>query len=287
MWITDLKLQNSKLLKRLNFAENNKSARSTYYHWELIQKFPSKNSTKLTSFLIKNLSKERDHILDPMSGTGTTLVEGLQLNRNVYGLDIYKQNVENINLNCIKTSGLVKNESSFKVIWLPGQLANSVFSLNSMDLILFSPPYGTQNHQMGETENQKARRKKHNLYSCQEYSALPSEWAQYSLDKKNLKDFYLEYMRLLRNVCDVLKCGGKLAIILQDYVRKGVPVGIVQGTIDIVTTFPEMVSIGHVLRDLPKTLFKITQLKRGNNVVGVEHTLIFGKVKKTYAGISN
>ena len=50
--------------------------------------FPAKFPPQLPNFLIKQLSKPGDVVLDPMLGSGTTLVEALRLGRRGIGCDI-------------------------------------------------------------------------------------------------------------------------------------------------------------------------------------------------------
>ncbi|PIO04477.1 hypothetical protein COT48_00260, partial [Candidatus Woesearchaeota archaeon CG08_land_8_20_14_0_20_47_9] len=53
-----------------------------------IHKFPAKFFPELPRYLINKYSKREDRILDPMCGSGTTLLEGLLLSREVIGIDI-------------------------------------------------------------------------------------------------------------------------------------------------------------------------------------------------------
>ena len=50
--------------------------------------FPAKFPPQLPNFLIKQLSKPEDVVLDPMLGSGTTLVEAVRLGRRAIGCDI-------------------------------------------------------------------------------------------------------------------------------------------------------------------------------------------------------
>ena len=50
--------------------------------------FPAKFPPQLPNFLIKQLSKPGDVVLDPMLGSGTTLVEAVRLGRRAIGCDI-------------------------------------------------------------------------------------------------------------------------------------------------------------------------------------------------------
>lgn len=53
-----------------------------------LHKYPAKFFPELPRWLIKRYSQENDMILDPFSGSGTTNVEALLLNRNSVGIDV-------------------------------------------------------------------------------------------------------------------------------------------------------------------------------------------------------
>ncbi len=85
--------------------------------------------------IILRYSKENDIILDPMVGSGTTLIEAQLLNRKSIGIDINPQAVElsknNTNFNCKYRANIyVGDARDLKEI-----------SDESIDLILTHPPY--------------------------------------------------------------------------------------------------------------------------------------------------
>ena len=53
-----------------------------------LHKYPAKFFSELPRWLIKRYSQENDMILDPFSGSGTTNLEALLLNRNSVGIDV-------------------------------------------------------------------------------------------------------------------------------------------------------------------------------------------------------
>lgn len=87
--------------------------------------------------LILNYTKETELILDPMVGSGTSLIEARLLNRNAIGIDINPKAVE-LTKEAIQLE--VQNSSSQKVI-----LDDALHSLkkigNEYDLIILHPPY--------------------------------------------------------------------------------------------------------------------------------------------------
>ena len=86
--------------------------------------------------LILRYSNEKDWVLDPFLGSGTTAIEAALLNRNFIGIDINPKaidcsihNVENIQSNC------------HKEIRLGNACDMSFLKDNSIDLICMHPPY--------------------------------------------------------------------------------------------------------------------------------------------------
>jgi DNA modification methylase len=87
--------------------------------------------------VILNYSKEGELILDPMAGSGTTLIEARLLNRNAIGYDV-NQNAVNITKERLAFS--VNNASKQEVSL--GDIRNlSKLKNNSIDFILTHPPY--------------------------------------------------------------------------------------------------------------------------------------------------
>ncbi|HEX8228280.1 MAG TPA: DNA methyltransferase [Chloroflexia bacterium] len=87
--------------------------------------------------ILLNYSQEGEFVLDPMVGSGTTLIEAKLLNRNALGTDINQSAVDlaqsRLNLD-------VKNNAEVAVQL--GDVRNlSQFQDNSVDLIITHPPY--------------------------------------------------------------------------------------------------------------------------------------------------
>jgi DNA modification methylase len=83
-----------------------------------------------------NYSEEGELVLDPMVGSGTTLIEARLLNRNAIGYDV-NQNAVNITAGRITFE--VKNSSKQQVML--GNAQKLPEEDNSIDLIVTHPPY--------------------------------------------------------------------------------------------------------------------------------------------------
>lgn len=87
--------------------------------------------------LILNYTEEGDTILDPMVGSGTTLIEAKLLNRNAIGLDINKKAVD------LTEKALdfdFKNKSK-QYVEIGDARDLSIYEDNQFDLIIIHPPY--------------------------------------------------------------------------------------------------------------------------------------------------
>ncbi len=87
--------------------------------------------------LILNYSSEGELILDPMVGSGTTLIEAKLLHRSAVGIDINPEAVElskkalEFNYNTNSKQGVIKGDARDL----------SIFDDNQFDLIIIHPPY--------------------------------------------------------------------------------------------------------------------------------------------------
>lgn len=279
MIIKNRNLKGIKLLGNLGTKESFQ-ARKECYDWDLIKKFPSKNSTRLFRYIIKTFTSPGDHVCDLMDGTGTTVVESIKLKRNAYSFNIYKKWLVGAIASVNKTRTIQPDCGMSKIFWLPGNMATEVLPRYFFKLVLFSPPYGIQNHSAGNSEKQLELLERKAIYSCQEYEAEEG-WTDYDVSKsKNLNQFFDKMDELLCVAEDLLKPGGFLALVVQDYIRKGKPVELPQRFVDnVVSNCNRMIPFGYYNRGTKMTAFKSFQLTKGNNVIGDEQTLIFRKDK--------
>jgi DNA modification methylase len=74
--------------KEFNFRELCPGIPNTSYLTHDIHPYPAKFIPQIPHYLIKNLTKPGEYILDPFCGSGTALVEASLLGRHSYGIDI-------------------------------------------------------------------------------------------------------------------------------------------------------------------------------------------------------
>ncbi len=88
--------------------------------------------------LIEKYTIENDFVLDPMVGSGTTLIEAKLLRRNAIGIDI-NPNAVRLSLNAIDFK--FDDNKSKQEVWLGDARNLNKIPDNSIDLIIFHPPY--------------------------------------------------------------------------------------------------------------------------------------------------
>ena len=87
--------------------------------------------------LIEFYTKEKEFVLDPMVGSGTSLIEAKLLNRHALGIDI---SPEAVRLSNKALAFYYKNSTKQKAILGNAKEINQV-KMKSPDLIIFHPPY--------------------------------------------------------------------------------------------------------------------------------------------------
>lgn len=70
---------------------------------------PTQKPVELLEFLIKTFTDEGDVVIDPVAGSGTTLIAAENLNRKAYGFEI-KKNFYKDAVKLIEKYSLIRNE---------------------------------------------------------------------------------------------------------------------------------------------------------------------------------
>src|SRR5215216_3561956 len=125
---------------------------------------PAKFPETMAQEFIEFFTKEGETVLDPMAGTGSTLIAALRAGRNSYGIElntkyaeIAKQIIEE------ERSSLGDSISSLQSLFINGDAAKITnYKLPIFDYVLTSPPYWDMLHAKG-AETQKKRRSSEEL----------------------------------------------------------------------------------------------------------------------------
>jgi DNA modification methylase len=180
-----------------------------------VLRHPAKFPETLAGEFIQFFSKEGAMILDPMAGTGSTMLASLRCGRNSIGIelnDTYAQIAENL----IEEEKREQGESAAQLIAdvIVGDAAKLAdYNLPSIDYVLTSPPYWNMLHARG-AQTQRKRRAVKELDVA--YSDNPS-------DLGNISD-YTEFLnRLVAIYADLrpyLKPRAYLTVIVKN-IKKG------------------------------------------------------------------
>ena len=176
---------------------------------------PAKFPETLAQEFIEFFTKQGATILDPMAGTGSTLVAALRAGRHSYGIElnpkyaeIAKQIIEE------ERTTLGETVSSLQSQIINGDAAKIAdFGLSTFEYVLTSPPYWDMLHARG-AQTQKKRRAAEDLDV--HYSDDPN-------DLGNIRD-YEEFLEKLVSIYEGLKpllCEKAYLTIIVKNVKKG------------------------------------------------------------------
>jgi DNA modification methylase len=176
---------------------------------------PAKFPETLAQEFIEFFTKQGETVLDPMAGTGSTLVAALRAGRNSYGIELnpkYAEIAKQIIEEERKTLGAAI--SSLQSLMINGDAAHITnYQLPPINFVLTSPPYWDMLHARG-AETQKKRRGSVELDV--HYSDDPN-------DLGNIRD-YEEFLEKLVNIYKGLKpllCEKAYLTIIVKNVKKG------------------------------------------------------------------
>ena len=177
---------------------------------------------------IEFFTKKGETVLDPMAGTGSTLVAALRAGRNSYGIELNPKYVEIANQMIEeerKKLGEKVEGLTSKVI--QGDASNIAhFGFATFDYVLTSPPYWDMLHVRG-AETQKKRRVSAELDV--HYSDDPNDLgniSDYEVFLERLVDIYKRLKSLLREhayltiIVKNVKKGGKIYPLAWDIARE-------------------------------------------------------------------
>jgi len=189
---------------------------------------PAKYPETMAQEFIEFFTKQGETVLDPMAGTGSTLIAALRAGRNSYGIElnpkyagIAKQIIEEER---ITLGSSIQNLKSEIVNGDASQAAN--YRLPIADYVLTSPPYWDMLHAKG-AENQQKRRETNELDVV--YSDDPNDMGNvhdYDEFVEKLASIYIGLKPLLREkayltiIVKNVKKGGKIYPLAWDIARE-------------------------------------------------------------------
>jgi DNA modification methylase len=189
---------------------------------------PAKFPETLAQEFIEFFTKQGATVLDPMAGTGSTLVAALRAGRNSYGIELNSKYVE-IAKQIIEEerAALGSSVSDLQSQMIHGDAAQIThYPLPVIDYVLTSPPYWNMLHAKG-AETQKKRRASAELDV--HYSNDPNDLGNIDLYEEFLEKLISIYERLKPLLCEKayltiivknVKKGGKIYPLAWDIARE-------------------------------------------------------------------
>jgi len=176
---------------------------------------PAKFPETLAQEFIEFFTKQGEAVLDPMAGTGSTLVAALRAGRNSFGIELNPKYAE-IAKEIIdeERNALGGAVSGLQSLIINGDATQiTTYPLPLIDYVLTSPPYWDMLHARG-AETQKKRRAS---------AALDVHYSDDPNDLGNIRD-YEEFLEKLVNIYRGLKpllCEKAYVTIIVKNVKKG------------------------------------------------------------------
>lgn len=180
---------------------------------------PAKFPENLVEMFIEKFTRENDNVFDPMSGTGSTQLSALRLNRNGYGAelsdffaDIANERCEEF-INPTQTELFAEaNNRAYKIVKKDArEITKSDFP--TIDYMITSPPYWDMLNMKG-AENQAKRKEK----------GLQTNYSESKEDLGNIDDyqkFIRELSSIYFHIVEFMKPGSYLTIVVKNIKKKG------------------------------------------------------------------
>ena len=177
---------------------------------------PAKFPETLAQEFIEFYTKAGETVLDPMAGTGSTLVAALRAGRNSYGIELnpkYAEIARQIIAEERENLGAKAEGLKSEVITADASAAASHFPLSTFHYVLTSPPYWDMLHARG-AETQKKRRSASDLDVF--YSDDPNDLG----NLHEYEEFLAKLVGIYRGLQPLLREKAYLTIIVKN-VKKG------------------------------------------------------------------
>lgn len=176
---------------------------------------PAKFPETMAQEFIEFFTKKGDTVLDPMAGTGSTIIAALRSGRNSYGIELNPRYAEVAQkIIAEERSQLGNAATDLKSELIPGNALNvERYQMPPIDYVLTSPPYWDMLHAKGAATQKKRR----------DSSELDVFYSEDPDDVGNITDYekFLEQLVLIYAGLKPLLCEKAYLTIIVKNVKKG------------------------------------------------------------------
>lgn len=180
-----------------------------------VLRHPAKFPETMAQEFIEFFTKTREVVLDPMAGTGSSLVAALRCGRNSYGIELNPQYAQ-IAKQVIAEEKINLEDAGKELtaMVIQGDAGKALtYNIPTVDYVLTSPPYWDMLHVQGSI-NQKKRRESSSLDVI--YSDDPDDVGNYH----DYDQFLDQLIRIYTGLKPILRNKAYLTIIVKN-VKKG------------------------------------------------------------------
>jgi DNA modification methylase len=180
---------------------------------------PAKYPEELIKMFIENFTIENDNVFDPMSGTGSTQLAALELERNGYGTELSNFFCKIANDRCQEYVNpnqqdlfYKKNDATFSILEKDARKVSKE-DFPEIHYMITSPPYWDMLNMKG-AENQAKRKDK----------GLQTNYSNSKEDLGNIDDydkFINELSLIYFDIIKIMKPGSYITIIVKNIKKKG------------------------------------------------------------------
>jgi len=138
---------------------------------------PAKMNLNLLRWILRTYTKPGDTVLDPMAGTGSTIIIASLLGRHGIAVEYEPKFCEMINENIKRTERHTTFTPKGKMICIQGDARELSKLLKEPDVVITSPPYsGRAEHRLGYDYQKRDKERGHKAYKGhrESYSADPN-----------------------------------------------------------------------------------------------------------------
>jgi DNA modification methylase len=180
---------------------------------------PAKYPENLVEMFLREFTRAGDNVFDPMSGTGSTQLGALKMNRNAYGAELSQFFADIARERCSEwlappgqNNGSGQSKPECRIMVKDARQVDTS-DVPAIDYVLTSPPYWDMLNMKG-AENQAKRKKK----------GLQTSYSGDKEDLGNIADysaFVDELTKIYLSIAGLMKPGAYMTIVVKNIKKKG------------------------------------------------------------------